>query len=105
MAKKIEKIQHGCQMVAYHKMATKPRHMTLFFTKTIHYYLDFYMSRSLLHSYKLYNIGSLDHADQCLWEYGDLQKWRCHGNSVRKYIHLYMLSLQNSLISPLNIKI
>ena len=103
MAKKIEKIQHGCQMVAFHKMAAKLRHFALFLTKTVHYYLNFfYISRSLLHSHKLYNIGSLDHADQCLWEYGDLQKWCCHGNSVRKYIYA---CLQNSLIAPLNINI
>ena len=46
------------------------------------------MSRSLLDSYKLYNIGSLDHVDQRLWECGDLQRCCCHGNSVRKYIYV-----------------
>ena len=42
MAIKIEKIQHGCQMVAFHKMAAKPRHFALFLIKTVHYYLDFF---------------------------------------------------------------
>ena len=29
-------------MVAFHKMVVKPSHFALFWTKTVHYYLDFF---------------------------------------------------------------
>ena len=32
-------------------------------------------------------LESLYHAVKCLWECGDLQRWCCHGNSVRIYIY------------------
>ena len=78
----------------------------IIFDKIVNYYLELFficLDLCCIHTICL-TLESLDHAVQCLWGCGDLQRCRCHGNTVRVCIYC-MLILQNSLILPLKIVI